>query len=115
MNLSKVRKRQMNKVVIFTYIIIFIITSSCQEVKRGLGFEKVRPDEFLIEKRSGLELPPDYNLIEPGSFKKKKKKETLTQILNKSLTPDKVLDVQNSGPVSNTTKSLEEDLLKKIK
>ena len=29
--------------------------------------------------------------------------------------PDKVLDVQNSGPVSNTTKSLEEDLLKKIK
>ena len=35
----------MNKVVIFIYIIIFIITSFVRK-QRGLGFEKVKPDDF---------------------------------------------------------------------
>ena len=100
-------------------LLLFFLNFSCESLREAgkvLRNEKVNTtDEFLVKQKEPLELPPDYNLIEPGSFKKKKKKETLTQILNKSLTPDKVLDVQNSGPVSNTTKSLEEDLLKKIK
>ena len=103
----------MNRLLYFI-ILIFLIPLSCQDVKRGLGLEKVRPDEFLVQKKGSLELPPNFDLIEPGGLKLKKNKVSLTQILNKSLTPDKVLNIEESG-ISNTAKDLEQDLLKKIK
>ena len=99
----------MNKIVIFIYIIIFIITSSCQEVKRGLGFEKVRPDEFLIEKRSSLELPPDYNEI-PKPNSKSKERITTDQKLKKILK----VPSEKSNKVINKSSSIEESILNKI-
>lgn len=37
----------------------------CQQVKRGLGLEKVIPDEFAVVSRAPLAIPPDYALRPP--------------------------------------------------
>ena len=60
----------------FLLIIIFLL-SSCQGIKdagKVLRNEKIRTtDEFLIEKRDDLVLPPDYNeLPTPNSQSTKK-------------------------------------------
>ena len=41
----------------------------CEQVKRGLGMEKVIPDEFAVVSRAPLAVPPDYALRppEPGA------------------------------------------------
>lgn len=54
-------------------IIVFIITTACQgmkEVSQALRNEKTQStDEFLVEKREPLVLPPNYkDLPEPGAL-----------------------------------------------
>ena len=53
----------MHKKIIYLVSIIFLITS-CQtmsSVKRGLTGEKnLSTDEFMIEKKDPLIMPPDY-------------------------------------------------------
>ena len=60
----------MPKKVIYILPIIFFITScsSFDSVKRGLTGEKAKSvDEFFIQKKDPLILPPDYeNLPTPG-------------------------------------------------
>ena len=52
--------------------LLFLFLASCQtmsSVKRGLGGEKINnTDEFLVEKKDPLILPPDFeNLPIPGN------------------------------------------------
>lgn len=60
----------MNKKILYTLILIFF-TTSCAEtfdsVKRGVtGAKKKSTDEFLIQKKDPLTLPPDFeNLPTP--------------------------------------------------
>jgi hypothetical protein len=37
----------------------------CSDIKRGLGMEKVVPDEFAVTAAAPLAIPPDYNLRPP--------------------------------------------------
>ncbi len=68
---------------------IFIL-SSCQSVKEGLSLQKKKQnvDEFLIEKKNPLVVPPDYSdLPEPKKQSGKKPKEEnldLSQVLGES-------------------------------
>jgi hypothetical protein len=39
--------------------------TGCTEFRRGLGMEKVIPDEFAVAPRAPLEVPPDYALRPP--------------------------------------------------
>ena len=59
----------MHKKVIYIISIIFLITScgTMSAVKRGLtGEKKLSTDEFMIEKKDPLIMPPDYeNLPTP--------------------------------------------------
>ena len=50
-------------------LIIFLFTNSCDSVRSALGGSKQNSsDEFLVEKKNPLVLPPDYNsLPEPNS------------------------------------------------
>ena len=98
--------------VIFLLPIIFLITSCADtfdSVKRGLTGQKgSSTDEFLIEKKDPLILPPDFETLpspddrriaeqEISSFEKKLK--------NTSLSED----------VSSSSSSVEESILKKIR
>ena len=53
---------------LFTIALLLILSlSSCTSVKKTLGLEKDVPNEFLIEKRDPLTLPPDYDILPPDS------------------------------------------------
>ena len=51
----------MKKFIIFFF---FFILTSCQSVKDGFTLKKKNnSDEFLVEKKNPLVLPPDYGKI----------------------------------------------------
>jgi len=39
--------------------------SGCTDLKRAIGLEKAPPDEFAVESRAPLEMPPDFDLRPP--------------------------------------------------
>ena len=95
-------------------IIIFLLLSACggtlDSVKRGLSGQKgVSTDEFLVEKKDPLILPPGYyDLPEPGQTEMDED-------------PDEqdisfILKVENNNQNTNSseTMGLEESILKKI-
>ena len=101
-----------NKIFII-YFLLLIITNGCTSFKKGIGLEKDKPNEFLIEKRDPLVLPPDYKILPPDSkiVKKESKKDSLKSVLDQSLTKNK----QPSNSQSSSSSSLEESILKQIK
>ena len=45
-------------------LLLLILLSSCQAVKDGLtGKKNENSDEFLVQKKNPLELPPDFNKL----------------------------------------------------
>ena len=93
--------------------IIFIMMNSCSgfgDAAKVLRNEKIRTtDEFLVEKKEPLVLPPDYEVIpEPGTLSKKENmdQKKIKTILN---SPEK----ESSN--TNSSSSTEESILKQIR
>ena len=107
----------MNNKNLFTIVLVIkLILNSCTSIKKTLGLEKDVPNEFLIEKRDPLTLPPDYNILPPDSNAKINKNEksssSLKSVFDKDLGSQKK---SSSDNVPNNTKSIENDILKQIK
>jgi len=102
---------------IYTSIILFIIflsTTSCNTVRSALGGDKKsNSDEFLVEKKNPLVLPPDYaSLPEPGVLDEKDIEEDDSSDLEKLiLNVEKNSENNDSMPSGS---SIEEFVLKKI-
>ena len=94
---------------------LMFLLNSCENLKKGLGMTKDIPDEFLIEKRNPLTMPPNFDLLPPDSVNQnnqKDEKDNLKNIFNKNIEKDKN-DVEiNKGTNSG---SLEKSILEKIK
>ena len=101
--------------LIASFLILFFL-NSCGTVAEGLGGSKKKgSDEFLVEKKSPLVLPPSFGeLPEPGKEPEEKiisdKKDTsdIEDIINQSSstsTSEKSDDIKNS---------IEESIIKKI-
>ena len=100
---------------IINLFVLFLLLSSCENVKKGLGIKKDVPDEFLIEKRNPLTMPPNFDLLPPDSINQnnqKDEKDNLKDIFNKNLGKDKKDTEINKGTDS---RSLEKSILEKIK
>ena len=100
---------------IINLFVLFLLLSSCENVKKGLGIKKDVPDEFLIEKRNPLTMPPNFDLLPPDSMNQnnqKDEKDNLKDIFNKNLGKDKKDTEINKGTDSG---SLEKSILEKIK
>jgi Protein of unknown function (DUF3035) len=41
------------------------LLSGCTDLKRSIGLEKTSPDEFAVESRAPLTMPPDFDLRPP--------------------------------------------------
>ena len=41
------------------YLFIFALLASCSSIKESVGSKKNNSDEFLVEKKSQLIMPPD--------------------------------------------------------
>jgi hypothetical protein len=90
--------------------------NACQSLKEGLtGQKKSNSDEFLIEKKNPLVLPPEFNkLPEPEILSEKEKNDEkeidLETILTKTAKNKKLDTLDDSS-----SRSLEKDILEKIK
>ena len=69
-----------------------VAVGGCSNWKQTLGIEPVSPDEFAVESRAPLTLPPDYNLRppEPGAARPQE-----TNVASKAQTA-----IDNAGPGS---------------
>ena len=107
----------MNNKNLFTILSLLALSlTSCTSFKKTLGMEKDVPNEFLIEKRDPLTLPPDYNILPPDSNAKINENKESTNSLKSIF--DKDLDSQkksSSANVPSNTRSIENDILKQIK
>ena len=90
------------------YILLFVFLTSCADsfdsFKRGLtGAKKSSADEFLVQKKDPLILPPDYeNLPSPDERNLVLEEDSIFQ------------DTLDSEEVSSTSTSIESSILKKI-
>ena len=99
----------MFKKTIYLLFVIFLVTScgnTVDSVKRGITGEKAQStDEFFVQKKDPLILPPDYeNLPTPGeTIAKSEEKEVFDITLDDSIDSN----VSSSGSTENS-------ILKKI-
>ena len=105
----------MKKIFKLTTIIISILAlNSCGTIKEGFSSQKKNSiDEFLVEKKSPLVMPPDFNELPlPQETNQATENEENSDI--KSLVTNKKdtdLDNQNT----NQNKNFENSILEKIK
>ena len=96
-------------------LLLLILLTSCQALKDGLtGKKRDNSDEFLVEKKNPLELPPDFDQLPVP----KKDKENI----NQSEKIDEEIEdlfknsneIESSDDSIDTNQSAEEFVLKKI-
>ena len=100
------------KIFIFFQLILFLY--SCSSIKEGFtNQKKSSSDEFLVEKKSPLVMPPDYNEL-PLPDENKAKAET-----NENKIKDLVIKNENENGENNNSEDgnldIEQSILKKIK
>tara|TARA_Y100000741_G_scaffold186088_1_gene141454 strand:+ start:73 stop:384 length:312 start_codon:yes stop_codon:yes gene_type:complete len=95
----------------YIVISIAIILSSCGTIRDGFSNQKKNnSDEFLVEKKSPLVMPPDYNELPiPSEEKVEKETNDIKSLISKSKQDE--ID-ENSDKKSS---SFEGSILKKIK
>lgn len=100
------------KLLIFFQLILFLY--SCSTVKEGFtNQKKSSSDEFLVEKKSPLVMPPDYNDL-PVPDQNMETSET-----NENKIKDLVTKNENENGENNNSEDgnldIEQSILKKIK
>ena len=97
---------------IFYYLIGFCFLVSCQETKDALTLKKANTsDEFLVEKKNPLVLPPNYGELPlPNENEANNKKDKKIEITQESSNFKINETIKNSEP-----SALEKSVLKKIK
>ena len=92
-------------------ISIAIILSSCGTIRDGFSSQKKNnSDEFLVEKKSPLVMPPDYNELPiPNEEKIEKETKDIKSLISKSK------QEEISEDLNKKNSSFEGSILKKIK
>ena len=100
------------KILVFFKLILFLY--SCSTLKEGFtNQKKSSSDEFLVEKKSPLVMPPDYNDL-PVPDQNKEKAET-NQNKIKDLVTKNESENGDMNNVEDGNLNLEQSILKKIK
>ena len=104
----------MKKNNIFLILLMMFVTVSCQSLKNAVsGVKQENSDEFLVQKKNPLVLPPDFTDL-PVPF------EESSEVIEVQIEVDieKLLGVENNTKNTNDTSdssSIESFVLKKIK
>ena len=99
------------KLILLSFI--FLITS-CGTLKEGFSNQKKNNnDEFLVEKKSPLIMPPDYNELPMPDTETSGAENEENSI--KSLVTNEENVVDKSNVKNSESKGIEESLLEKIK
>ena len=102
----------MNRLNFFSLIILFLlILNGCGTVKKSFkNPKKNTSDEFLVEKKSPLVMPPNFEELPVP-----KKMQNLSDIKKSSIKEMIVENKIDENETIKTDKNLEENILKKIK
>ena len=99
---------------IFGVLNLLLLLLSCGIIKEGFQNPKKKSsDEFLVEKKSPLVMPPNFN--ELPIPKKSQNDENSDDNKIKELLEDKETILNNNSKTTETNNSLEENLIEKIK
>ena len=100
------------KLLIFFQLILFLY--SCSSVKEGFtNQKKSSSDEFLVEKKSPLVMPPDYNDL-PDPDENNQTAEANKNKIKDLVTKNENENVEMSNPEDGNI-NIEKSILKKIK
>ena len=104
--------------ILFSLIIVSILLSGCSDISKGFKGKKIdQGEEFLINKKNPLVVPPDFDKLP----------EPISDNSIDSITADKNLDndikklfeenvgIQTKNESDDGSNSTEESILKKIK
>tara|TARA_B100001057_G_C22491141_1_gene810290 strand:+ start:347 stop:655 length:309 start_codon:yes stop_codon:yes gene_type:complete len=95
---------------IFTLLFLTLFIFSCGSLREGfVNQKKTSSDEFLVEKKSPLVMPPDYSDLPVP--KKEDVKVSESNIIKELVTDDN----NENGETRKIDITFEESLLKKIK
>ena len=103
-----------NKIKILFMITIFgLLFNSCSSVQKAFDPErKNSSDEFLIEKKSPLSMPPDFENL-PLPQNKQTNDQNQSDDIETLITNSQLNN--NEKKIGNTDKELEESIIDKIK
>ena len=95
----------------YIVISIAVFLSSCSSIKEGFTKKKKNnSDEFLVEKKSPLVMPPNYNEL---PIPKEERPENETNDIKSLILKSKNDEIKESSSEKNST--FESSILKKIK
>ena len=98
------------KIILLSFI--YILTS-CGTLKEGFSNQKKNNnDEFLVEKKSPLIMPPDYNELPVPNSESNQASSEENSIKNLVTNEEKTTNTSNANSSEST--GLEESLLEKI-
>ena len=104
----------MKKINTLYILFLFFILSSCGTIKEGFKNQKKdSSDEFLVEKKSPLIMPPDYNELPVPNAASNQALSEENSIKNLVTNEEKNTNTSNANSSEST--GLEESLLEKIK
>ena len=107
-------KMKINKFALLIFFGLLFLLSSCQSAKEGLtGGKKDNTDEFLVQKKNPLVLPPDYNdLPLPKDYKIKDDQSSanLDNEIKKLMESEEKDNVSNNDSAGDS--SLEDSIIK---
>ena len=107
--------RKLYKYPFYLFLIIFLF-NGCQSVKDGLtGQKKSNSDEFLIEKKNPLILPPDFEKLPEPKILSEEEKNEEKEIDIKSILTKKGSKTKSDSIDNVSSGSLEKNILEKIK
>ena len=96
------------KIKIFTLISLLLLLSSCGTAKKAFSNQKKNSsDEFLIEKKAPLVMPPYYNELPAPENSEMLEKQNVNEI-------EKLIKNNKAENSENASSSLEENILDKI-
>ena len=99
------------RIIIFLNFILFF--SSCSSMKEGFSNQKRNnSDEFLVEKKSTLITPPDYNDLPVPSSNDQTLKDN--NAIKSLISNENDKDIKNNN-LKELNKNFEESLIEKIK
>ena len=99
------------KIIILSNLFLFLL--SCGTLKDGFSNQKKNnSDEFLVEKKTPLVMPPNYNELPEPKINQQEIKKEKNPIKSLILQED---DSLNDNEIDDKDKKLEDSLLEKIK
>ena len=99
------------KLILLSFIVLL---TSCGTLKEGFSNQKKNSsDEFLVEKKSPLIMPPDYNELPIPNIESNQANNEENSL--KSLVTNEENIVDHSNVKNSESKGIEDSLLEKIK